>query len=409
MGERFERAFADFLGVEDAVAVSSGTAALHLGVRQLGWGPGDEVVTSPFTFVASSNCLLYEGAKPVFVDVDPVTLDIDVEAAAAAVTEKTVGLLPIDIFGWPAAWPELEALAAKHGLGVLEDACQALGAVDEEGRMVGSRGNFATFAFYANKQMTTGEGGMIVPTDPDAAARLRSERNQGRAVDMGWLDHDRLGFNYRLSDVSAAIGLAQVEKLPRLLYERAAVAARYGERLAEVPGVEAPMAARGHEVRSWFVYVVRLADEVDRDAVILRLRERGIDSKSYLPSHPPLPAHRRARLPRGPVPGRRGRLGPLAGAAVLPADERRADRAGLHRAGGRRRRDAAGPGPEIIQRDGTLPRQRRQRRRRAGAVPQRARSALLADEPLAALRLAAGALRHPAVAGARPRRWPGSA
>jgi perosamine synthetase len=284
MGERFERAFAEFLGVDDAVAVSSGTAALHLGVRQLGWGPGDEIVTSPFTFVASSNCLLYEGAKPVFVDVDPETLDIDLDAAAAAVTEKTVGLLPIDIFGWPADWPAIEALAAKHGLGVLEDSCQALGAVDSEGRTVGSRGNFSTFAFYANKQMTTGEGGMIVPTDPEAAARLRSERNQGRAVDMGWLDHDRLGFNYRLSDVSAAIGLGQVDKLPRLLNERAGVATRYAERLASVPGVEAPMASRGNEVRSWFVYVVRLADEVDRDAVILRLRERGIDSKSYLPS-----------------------------------------------------------------------------------------------------------------------------
>ena len=284
MGQRFERAFADFLGVEDAVAVSSGTAALHLGVRQLGWGAGDEVITSPFTFVASSNCLLYEGARPVFVDVDPVTLDLDPDAAAAAVTERTAGLLPIDIFGWPAAWPELEALAGRHRLGVLEDACQALGAVDAEGRKVGSRGNFATFAFYANKQMTTGEGGMIVPTDAAAAARLRSERNQGRAVDMGWLDHDRLGFNYRLSDVAAAIGLAQVEKLPRLLERRAAVASIYGERLATVPGVEAPMAARGHEVRSWFVYVVRLVAEVDRDAVINRLRERGIDSKDYLPS-----------------------------------------------------------------------------------------------------------------------------
>jgi perosamine synthetase len=284
MGERFERAFADFLGVEDAVAVSSGTAALHLGVRQLGWGPGDEVVTSPFTFVASANSILYEGAVPVFVDVDPVTLDIDPDAAAAAVTERTRGLLPIDIFGWPAAWPELEALAAKHGLGMLEDSCEALGAVDSEGRMVGTRGNFASFAFYANKQMTTGEGGMIVPTDADAATRLRSERNQGRAVDMGWLDHDRLGFNYRLSDVQAAIGLGQVEKLPSLLERRAAVAAAYAERLVGVPGVEAPLAARGREVRSWFVYVVRLADEVDRDAVIRALRERGIDSKSYLPS-----------------------------------------------------------------------------------------------------------------------------
>ncbi len=284
MGGRFERAFADYLGVEDAVAVSSGTAALHLGVRQLGWGTGDEVVTSPFTFVATANCLLYEGARPVFVDVDPETLNIDLDAAAAAVTGDTVGLLPVDIFGWPADWPAIEALAAKHDLGILEDACQALGTTDSEGRMVGSRGNFATFAFYANKQMTTGEGGMIVPTDADAATRLRSERNQGRAVDMGWLDHDRLGFNYRLSDVQAAIGLAQVEKLPRLLAEREAVAAAYAERLADAPGIAAPMAARGEEKRSWFVYVVRLADEVDRDAVILRLRERGIDSKSYLPS-----------------------------------------------------------------------------------------------------------------------------
>jgi perosamine synthetase len=284
MGQRFERAFADFLGVEDAVAVSSGTAALHLGVRQLGWGAGDEVITSPFTFVASSNCLLYEGARPIFVDVDPGTLDIDPEAAAAAVTGRTVGLLPIDIFGWPADWPALEALAERHGLDVLEDSCQALGAVDSEGRMVGTRGNFATFAFYANKQMTTGEGGMIVPTDAEAAARLRSERNQGRAVDMGWLDHDRLGFNYRLSDVAAAIGLAQVEKLPRLLEERAAVAAMYAERLADVPGVETLVATRGRAVRSWFVYVVRLDDAVDRNAMIDHLREHGVDSKDYLPS-----------------------------------------------------------------------------------------------------------------------------
>ena len=242
-----------------------------------------------------------------------MTLDIDPDAAAAAVTERTAGLLPIDIFGWPAAWPELEALAAKHGLGVLEDSCEALGAIDSEGRMVGTRGNFSTFAFYANKQMTTGEGGMIVPTDPDAAARLRSERNQGRAVDMGWLDHDRLGFNYRLSDVQAAIGLAQVEKLPR-----AAGAARRGRRRCTpsgsptVPGVEAPMAARGREVRSWFVYVVRLADEVDRDAVI-RAPARARHRLQVLPAErPPLPAPRASsatarassRSPRPPRPTR---------------------------------------------------------------------------------------------------------
>jgi perosamine synthetase len=283
MGQRFERAFADWLGVEDAVAVSSGTAALHLGVRTLGWGAGEEVLTSPFTFVASANCLLYEGVRPVFCDVDPETLDIDPAAAAAGLTDRTVGILPIHIFGWPAAMPELEALAAERGLGILEDACEALGAVDAEGRRVGARGNLATFAFYANKQMTTGEGGMIVPRDAGEAARLRSERNQGRAVDMGWLDHDRLGFNYRLSDLAAALGLAQVEKLDSLLARREAVAAMYGERLTAIDGLQVPAAARGRERRSWFVYAVRLPDGADRDATIAALAERGIASKAYLP------------------------------------------------------------------------------------------------------------------------------
>lgn len=283
MGERFERELAAWLGVEDAVAVSSGTTALHLGVRALGWGEGDEVLTSPFSFVASANCLLYEGARPVFCDVDPVTLNLDPEAAAAALGERTKGILPIHIFGFPAAMPELEAFAARHDLGILEDACEAIGAVDSEGRAVGARGNLATFAFYANKQMTTGEGGMIIPSSPEIAARLRSERNQGRAADMGWLEHGGLGFNYRLSDLAAALGIAQVEKLDSLLGRRAAVAALYEERLAEVEGVEVPLAAREQERRSWFVYTVRLADEVDRDAVIARLAERGVASKAYLP------------------------------------------------------------------------------------------------------------------------------
>jgi len=283
MGERFERELAAWLGVEDAVMVSSGTTALHLGVRALGWGEGDEVLTSPFSFVASANCLLYEGARPVFCDVDPVTLNLDRDAAAAAVGERSAGILPIHIFGFPAAMPELEALAAKHDLGILEDACEAIGATDYEGRGVGTRGNLATFAFYANKQMTTGEGGMIVPSAPEVAARLRSERNQGRAADMGWLEHEGLGFNYRLSDLAAALGVAQVEKLDSLLERRAAVAALYEQRLSELEGVELPIAARGRERRSWFVYVVRLGDEVDRDAVIATLAQNGIASKAYLP------------------------------------------------------------------------------------------------------------------------------
>jgi dTDP-4-amino-4,6-dideoxygalactose transaminase len=283
MGERFEREFAAWLGVEDAVAVSSGTTALHLGVRALGWGSGDEVLTTPFSFVASANCLLYEGVRPVFCDVDPVTLNLDPAAAEAAAGERTVGVLPVHIFGFPAATAELEALAGRHGLGLLEDACQALGAVDSEGRRVGARGNLATFAFYANKQLATGEGGMIVPPDAEVAAQLRSERNQGRAADMGWLDHGGIGFNYRLSDLAAALGVAQLEKLDAMLARREAVAALYERALTAVDGVEAPIAGRGEERRSWFVYPVRLPEGADRDATIAALGEHGIAAKAYLP------------------------------------------------------------------------------------------------------------------------------
>jgi dTDP-4-amino-4,6-dideoxygalactose transaminase len=283
MGERFERGLAAWLGVEDAVAVSSGTTALHLGVRALGWGPGDEVLTSPFSFVASANCLLYEGARPVFCDIDPVTLNLDPAAVGAAAGERSAGILPVHIFGFPAAMAELEEIAARHGLGILEDACEALGAVDSEGRRAGARGNLATFAFYANKQLTTGEGGMIVPPDPAVAARLRSERNQGRAADMGWLDHGGLGFNYRLSDIAAALGVAQIEKLDEMLAARDSVASLYEAGLSDVEGVATLPAARGAARRSWFVYAVRLAEQIDRDATIAALAAQGIASKAYLP------------------------------------------------------------------------------------------------------------------------------
>jgi perosamine synthetase len=300
--DRFERALADWLGLDDAVAVSSGTAALHLGVRRLGWGPGDEVVTSPFSFVASANCLLYEGATPTFADIDPVTLNLDPDAARAAVGERTAGLLPVDIFGYPAAMPAFEALAGERGLGILEDACEALGAADSEGRAVGSRGNLATFAFYANKQLTTGEGGVIVPRSAEEAAELRSERNQGRALDMDWLDHDRVGFNYRLSELQAAVGLAQVERADALLAERSRVAGLYGDALAEMGGRRAgegpgdglvlPCADRGAERRSWFVYTVRLPEAADREAVIADLDQRGVASKAYLPCIHLMPHYR---------------------------------------------------------------------------------------------------------------------
>lgn len=284
MLERFEHDFAQWLGVADAVAVSSGTAALHLGVRALGWGAGDEVILSPFTFVASANCLLYEGVTPVFADIDPVSLNLDPDAAEAALGESTAGLLPIDIFGQPAAMPEFERIAAAHGLGLLEDSCQALGAVDSEGRKVGSRGNLATFAFYANKQMATGEGGLIIPNDPATAEILRSERNQGRAIDMDWLDHDRLGFNYRMSDVTAAIGVAQVGRLDQLLAGRTRVAEIYLSRLAGIDGLTLPVPNVGRARRSWFVFPVQLPEGSDRDGVIRQLGEAGIPAKAYLPA-----------------------------------------------------------------------------------------------------------------------------
>jgi perosamine synthetase len=283
MLERFEREFAAWLGVEDAIATNSGTTALHLGVRASCWGEGSEVVLSPFTFVASANCLLYEGVRPVFADVDPVTLNLTPENAASAIGPDTAGLLPIDIFGYPCDMPAFEELAERHGLRILEDAAQAIGAVDREGHRVGTRGNLVAFAFYANKQMTTGEGGMIIPRDPAEAERIRSERNQGRAVDMDWLDHDRLGFNYRMSDVAAAIGVAQVEKLDRMLADRERVAGLYEMALSRLDGVELPVSGNGREKRSWFVYPVRLPEGVDRDVVIARLGAEGIPAKAYLP------------------------------------------------------------------------------------------------------------------------------
>ena len=283
MLERFERDFAAWLGSASAVATSSGTAALHLAVRALGWGAGDEVVTTPLSFVASANCLLYEEAVPAFCDIDERTLNIDPAAAAAACGPRTVGLLPVHLFGYPADMEALGALARERGLGVVEDACEALGAVDSAGVRVGAGGNPAAFGFYANKQLVTGEGGMLACDDADVATVVRSERNQGRGDDMDWLSHERLGFNYRLSDVAAALGVAQLERLDGLLAERDRVAGLYRERLAGIEGLLLPCEDRGAERRSWFVFVVQLPADADRDAVIAALAAEGIASKSYLP------------------------------------------------------------------------------------------------------------------------------
>ena len=283
LGE-FEHALAARLGVEHVSAVSSGTAGLHLAIRAAGVQAGDEVITTPFSFVASANCLLYENATPVFCDIDRRTLNLDPAAVAAAVSERTAGVLPVDIFGYPCDMPAFEQLTAERGLWLVQDACEAFGAVDGEGAAVGTRGNLAVFGFYPNKQLTTGEGGAVVAPDGAVKGRIDSERNQGRAPDMDWLDHDRLGFNYRLSDLACALGLAQLERLDRMLADRARVAQLYGQGLRGIEGLELLCADEGQARRSWFVFVVQMPPEVDRDDAIRALRERGVDSKPYLPA-----------------------------------------------------------------------------------------------------------------------------
>ena len=283
LGPRVTAFESDFAAAVDAVhasAVSSGTAGLHLALRAVGVHDGCDVITSPLSFVASANAIVYERARPSFVDIDPETLTLDPEAAAAAVSSSTRALLPVHIFGWPADMERLETL----GLPIVEDACEALGARYAGGGAVGGRGHPAVFGFYANKQLTTGEGGMVTTGDAEIKQRIDSERNQGRAPDMDWLDHDRLGFNYRLSDIACAVGIAQLERLDEMLAARAYVAARYREALAGIEGLELPCADRDGAVRGWFVFVVQLPRGSDRDGVIVALRERGIQSKPYLPA-----------------------------------------------------------------------------------------------------------------------------
>jgi perosamine synthetase len=276
----FERRFAARLGAVYGVAVSSGTAGLHLALRAAGVSDGDEVITSPFSFVASANVVLYERARPVFADIDPVTLCVDADAVAAAVTARTGALLPVHVFGYPADMVALEAL----GVPIVEDACEALGATYADGVAVGARGHQAAFGFYANKQLTTGEGGMVTTSDASIKERLDSERNQGRAPDMGWLDHDRLGFNYRLSDIACALGLAQLERLGDMLAGRARVAQLYREALAGIEGLALPCPDAGGNRRGWFVFVVQLPREHDRDDVVRALAQRAIPSKPYFPA-----------------------------------------------------------------------------------------------------------------------------
>jgi perosamine synthetase len=280
--DRFEERFAEAVDVPYAAAVSSGTAGLHLLCRIAGIEPGDEVITSPYSFVASANTFVYEGGTPVFADVDPRTYNLDPDAVAAAVTPRTKAVVAVDIFGYPCELDPLRELCDRHGLVLIDDACEALGA-RYRGRPVGSHGPSAVFAFYPNKQITTGEGGMVVTHSEEEWRLLRSLRNQGRADAGGWLEHARLGFNYRLDDVRAAIGIGQLEKLDTILALRSAAAARYGELLDGIDGFGLPLADDGEHVRSWFVYVVELHEGIDREAVIAALDREGVQTARYLP------------------------------------------------------------------------------------------------------------------------------
>jgi len=280
--DAFEKNIAEYVGVRHAVATSSGTSALHLILRALGIGSGDEVITTPFSFVASSNCVLFDGAKPIFVDIDSTTLTIDPKRIEAAITPRTKAILAVDVFGHPADWPALERIAHRHDLVLIDDSAEALGS-ELEGRRCGSFGDAAVFGFYPNKQITTGEGGVMLTNHSHIAALCRSMSNQGRGEENEWLKHVRLGYNYRMDEMSAALGLSQLSRIEEIIAAREQVADWYAAALKKVNGVEAPYVGSGVKM-SWFVYVVRLSEAFsrdDRDRVMRGLRDAGIECRDY--------------------------------------------------------------------------------------------------------------------------------
>ena len=276
----FERRMAEYIGVKHAVAVSSGTAALHLIVQALALGPGDEVLVPSFTFAASVNVILYVGATPVFVDIEPETYNLDPADLERKVTPRTRAIMVVDVFGHPAGWVAVERVAAKHGLTVIDDSCEALGA-EYQGRKIGRFGDAAAFAFYPNKQMTTGEGGIVVTNRDDVATMARSLRNQGRNEMGAWLEHQRLGYNYRMDELSAALGVSQLVRLPTFLEKRDRVARNYAERLCDLADQVRPPVVKPNVRASWFVYVVTLAEGLHRDQVMAALAAEGIPSRGY--------------------------------------------------------------------------------------------------------------------------------
>lgn len=304
--EQFEKQFTKFTGLRNAIGVNSGTAGLHLCVRAAGIEPGNLVITTPFSFVASTNVLLYENAIPVFVDVDEKTGNMDVlqtRQAAADLAEggerarrwlprkgagpegKLKALLGVDVFGQPADLDNLLKICQEHKIKFIEDSCEALGA-EYKGRKAGTGGDYGVFAFYPNKQITTGEGGMVVTNDDQAAELMRSLRNQGRAVGDTWLQHTYLGYNYRMDEMSAALGIEQVKRLDDLIRKRQQVADAYQKRLDEIPGVQVPYLDPETSRVSWFVYVVHFSDGLDRDKIADCLEREGVPVRPYfLPIH----------------------------------------------------------------------------------------------------------------------------
>ncbi len=278
----FERAMADYHGRKHAVAVNSGTSGLHLAMIALGLEPDDEVITTPFSFVASTNCILYENGTPRFVDIDPDTWNLDIAQMETVVTPRTRGILPVHVFGLPCDMKAIREFAAAHDLWVVEDACEALGAYSRD-TLAGSESDIAVLAFYPNKQLTTGEGGMVLTDDEDLAAVMRSVHNQGRVPGGGWLSHERLGYNYRMSDIQAALGLAQLSRIDEILPKRTQVARWYDERLSDCNWLRGQAIPDG-ATKSWFVYVVELDASFgrrERDAILAGLKEKEIGCSNY--------------------------------------------------------------------------------------------------------------------------------
>ena len=280
----FEQAFEQYIGRKHAIAVNSGTSGMFLCTQAMGWGPGDEILTTPFTFISSVTTIMMSGATPVFVDIDPVSLNIDPDLLEAKITDRTKAILPVEVFGNPAGFDKIAEIAAKHNLPVLEDSCEGLGS-QLNGKKVGTFGVMSNFAFYPNKQMTTGEGGMILTDDDDLAEMCISLRNQGRGRGGGWLAHERLGYNYRLSDINCALGIVQLSRIEEFVQKRQGVADMYCQLLKDEQRLMIPTHPANSRM-SWFVYVVRLTEgytQEQRNTLLKKMLDRGIQVSNYFP------------------------------------------------------------------------------------------------------------------------------